>query len=271
MINPFGTIFNPYSIKNIAKRVVEQIMFTADDLFYHQDVWKSFELHSTFNQADKQDFLDLINTQILQANKFLQSAKVVLITLGTAWVYKYKQDKEIVSNCHKVSSKEFEKILLSTSEIIEELNQLINLLKSVNKNIKFVMTVSPVRHLKDGFIENQHSKSNLISAVHQIVDNKTVFYFPSYELMMDDLRDYRFYADDMIHPNSLAINYIWAKFKNSFIQPDSFIVMKKVEEIQKVLQHKSFNPTSPAHINLMNKTHQKILDLQEKYPWMNFK
>ncbi len=267
-INPFGIVFNPVSILKLLQYVVNQQFFEEKDLFFHQNLWKSFDLHSEFNQTDKNIFLQNINERITNAGTFLKSSDWLFLTFGTAWVYRHKASGSIVNNCHKVPQKEFEKILLSPTEITKVLNEIIHLVKTYNPSIKILMSISPVRHLKNGFVENQLSKAHLITAVHSLKEE--IYYFPSYEILLDDLRDYRFYKDDFIHPNTLAISYIWQKFSNSFIDKDAIPTMHKVEKIRQGLAHKSFNPGSVQDINRLNKLQADIQDMQAEFSWMKF-
>jgi len=267
-INPFGTVFNPVSIRKLISRIVNQHTFDKKHLFYHQNLWKSFDLHSDFNNPDKEVFLNTINNKISEAGKFLKTADWLFLTFGTAWVYRHKATGNIVNNCHKVPQKEFEKLLLPPTVITEELKEIIHLVKTINPGIKILMSISPVRHLKNGFVENQRSKAHLITAVHALKDNHN--YFPSYEIMLDDLRDYRFYKDDYIHPNELAINYIWEKFSDSFISKDAIHTMQRIEKIRQGLAHKSFNPESPQDINRLHKLQIDIQKIQSEFPWMTF-
>ncbi len=267
-INPFGIVFNPVSIRKFLFRIVNQYIFDTIHLFHHQNLWKSFDLHSEFNNPDKDDLLNAINDKIYEAGKFFKTADWLFLTFGTAWVYRHKSTGNIVNNCHKVPQNEFEKILLSPIAIIKELNEIIRLAKTINPKIKILMSISPIRHLKNGFVENQQSKAHLITAVHQL--ERDIFYFPSYEILLDDLRDYRFYKDDFIHPNTLAINYIWQKFSESYIDKKAIPVMHKIDKIRQGLAHKSFNPDSPQDINRMHKLQADILNIKAKFPWITF-
>ena len=267
-INPFGTVFNPVSIRKLLQRVVNQELFNEQDLFFHQNLWKSFDLHSEFNRTDKIDYLQAINDKINRANQFLKTADWLFLTFGTAWVYHHKKTGEIVNNCHKVPQKEFDKIILTPTEIADELKNIIQLARKANLKIKILMSISPVRHLKNGFVENQRSKSHLITAVHTLKD--AIHYFPSYEILMDDLRDYRFYKDDYIHPNQLAINYIWKIFSESIISSNATSIMKQIDKIRQSLAHKSFNPGSLQDLNRMSKLQTEITAMQQKYKWMTF-
>lgn len=269
-INPFGTIFNPYSVRKTLENAVKLNFLSEKDLFFYQNTWKSYQLHSIFNHSDKNKLLENVNRKIEQANHFLQNSNVILITLGTAWIYRHKKTDEIVNNCHKIPQKEFAKELMTTTEIIDELNKIIKLSKSISRSVKILFTISPVRHLKDGFTENNLSKSRLTNAVHSVVNQQDVFYFPSYEIMMDDLRDYRFYKDDMLHPNNIAVDYIWQKLQKSLMSKETITISNQVEKIRKALQHRAFDETTTQHQAFLAKTRKQIEALQSKYEWMYF-
>lgn len=269
--NPFGIFFNPIAIKRFITNIINQKEYLEEDIFFHQERWHSFDIHSNLSSTDKTLFLDNLNTIVTQTFKQIKDASHIVITLGTAWVYRHIQNDIIVANCHKIPQKEFLKELLSVNKISEILDAIVALLKSVNNSINVVFTISPVRHLKDGFIENTQSKAHLISALHQVVNPKrNTFYFPSYELMMDELRDYRFYAEDMIHPNKTAIDYIWEKFTETWFTEQTRMVLKKIDGIQKSLQHKAFNEDSEAHQKFKDKLEFQIKSLQKEFPFMQF-
>jgi hypothetical protein len=215
-----------------------------------------------------------LNKAIEVTNKHLKAATHIIITYGTSWIYKNVQSDQIVANCHKVPQKEFSKELLAVDVIQKSIQNTIDLIQIFNPDINFIFTISPVRHIKDGFIENQLSKSHLFTALHSILQstvyNQKSAYFPSYEIMMDELRDYRFYAEDMLHPNQTAIDYIWQHFSENFISENSFQIMKEISEIQKSLNHRSFNPESEQHLKFVSKLQQKINDVKEKFPNIRF-
>ena len=218
-INPFGIIFNPVSLEKLIRRSVEKRKFTENDIFFHNDLWHCFEVHSELSNSDKDVFLESLNDLIRSTNKQLSDSTHIIITLGTSWVYRNIESNEIVANCHKVPQKQFTKELLSIHQTEESLQSIISLIHSVNPNCNFIFTVSPVRHIKDGFTENTLSKAHLIAAIHKTIDHhpSPITYFPSYEIMMDELRDYRFYGEDMLHPNQTAIDYIWIQFFQNYI------------------------------------------------------
>ena len=215
--------------------------------------------------------MNQLNQASTLINTALKSNTHIIITLGTSWVYRLLESDEIIANCHKVSQHKFKKELLSIEEINKSLSSIISLIRKVNPDINFIFTVSPIRHLKDGFIENQQSKSHLISALHQIIKKQeNTFYFPSYEIMMDELRDYRFYKEDMIHPNQIAINYIWEKFYKNWLSDEAIGLKKQVMKIQSGLEHRPFNPDSKKHQQFLFSLQEKIEILKKKYAHISF-
>ena len=270
-INPFGILFHPLAIENLITRVINKDYYSEKDLHFQNEQWCCLDAHSKLNNASKEVLLDVLNTQIEEMHNDLFNASHIIITLGTSWVYRHIASDEIVANCHKIPQKQFLKELLSVAQITESLEAIISLVKSVNPNITFLFTVSPVRHIKDGFVENTQSKSHLLAAIHQVVEPRAqLYYFPSYEIMMDELRDYRFYNADMLHPNEVAINYIWEKFKMVWLTEDAFKISETVAAIQAKKAHRPFNPNSEAHQNFLLKLQADIDKLQEAYPLFNF-
>jgi hypothetical protein len=270
--NPFGIIFNPVSIEKLIERAVNKVFFTEKDIFFHNNLWHCFEVHSELSNPDKEVFLSSLNQLIDATHQEITESTHFQITYGTAWVYRNIESKEIVANCHKVPQKQFTKEILSVEIIQKSIKNTVELIQSLNPNCKFIFTVSPVRHIKDGFVENTLSKAHLISAIHSTDSSQltTHNYFPSYEIMMDDLRDYRFYAEDMLHPNQVAIDYIWQRFKETSISKTAFTVMDEVEGIRKGLSHRSFNPESEGHQKFVAKLQARITKLCSEYPFMKF-
>lgn len=278
-VNPFGIIFNPVSIENLLFRIVNDQKFTADDLFFHNECWHCFEVHSVLNNIQKNELLIHLN-QILADSKIqIQQATHCIITYGTSWVYKNKISNAVVANCHKVPQNQFDKEILSVETIEKSILNSIELIAKINPNCHFIFTISPVRHLKDGFVENQRSKAYLITAIHRVLsdsipklklENCSLNYFPAYEIIMDELRDYRFYNDDMMHPSKLAINYIWEQFAQSSIHIDSLAIMDEIDVIQKSLLHKPFNSQSEIFEKFKENLQIKITQIQEKLPEIKF-
>jgi lysophospholipase L1-like esterase len=268
--NPFGILFHPKAIENLVTNAINEKKYLPEDLIFQNERWHSFDAHSSLSTTDKNELLANLNSAIIATNKKLKEATHIIITLGTSWVYRFIETDVIVANCHKIPQKKFLKTLLSVDEITKSLKTTISHLKSVNKNIHILFTVSPVRHLKDGFTENMQSKSHLITAIHSIMKTKNSSYFPSYEIMMDELRDYRFYAEDMIHPNKTAINYIWERFVETRISESSKLTMKEVETIQKGISHKPFNENSEQHQKFLTNLEIKKEKLNSIFNFINF-
>jgi lysophospholipase L1-like esterase len=269
--NPFGILFHPKAIETLVKHAVNQKEFTEEDVFQLNERWHSFNAHSKLSTSSQSELLNNLNQAVHQTYERLHHATHIIITLGSAWVYRHIESNTIVANCHKVPQKKFLKELLSVEEITDSLQAIVTLIRDINPKVNFIFTLSPVRHLKDGFVQNQQSKAHLLSAVHQVVDQrKQLFYFPSYELLMDELRDYRFYAEDMIHPNQTAIQYIWEKFSESWIAESATSTLNQVDSIQKRLQHKPFNPNSEEHQQFLKKVQSDVETLQKQHPFMSF-
>jgi hypothetical protein len=270
--NLFGIIFNPISIEKIIDRALKLNYFTADNLFFHNDLWHCYEVHSDLSTDNKEEFLSKLNLILDKTNQQLITATHVIITFGTSWVYKLKSSECIVANCHKVPQNQFDKEILSVENIEKSIKNSIELIRKVNLNCTLIFTISPVRHLKDGFVENQLSKAHLITAIQKNINYTVtnIHYFPSYEIMMDELRDYRFYAQDMLHPNSIAIDYIWERFSESTISEDAQKTMQDVESIQKGMAHRPFHPKSISHIKFLQNLSEKADLLKAQFPFMNF-
>lgn len=268
--NPFGILFHPKAIENLISKSIGQETYSEKDVFFHNERWHCFDAHSDLSDASKESLIQNLNAGLASVNEQICKSTHIIITLGTAWVYRKKETKNIVSNCHKISQSEFKKELLSAEEILDCLKNVVDKIASVNENAQVIFTISPVRHLKDGFVENQRSKAHLVSAVQEIVNRSNASYFPSYEIMMDELRDYRFYESDMVHPNQLAIDYIWKKFIEVLISGKAQTIMEKVEEVQKGLQHRPFNPDSQQHQSFLKSLEAKITYLEQEHPHMEF-
>ncbi|CAG0966304.1 MAG: GSCFA domain-containing protein [Bacteroidetes bacterium] len=271
LINPFGIIYNPVSIANTIIRSTQCQYYNEQELIYFNHKFISLDHHGEYSSADKSDCLEKINSAILKTNTALKNASHLFITLGTAWIYKHLQQNKVAANCHKIPQKEFEKTMLSSEEIIGELQKAIYECRKINNSINIVFTLSPVRHLNDGFVENQLSKSILHFAIQQIIrEADDCHYFPAYEIMMDDLRDYRFYKEDMLHPNETAIQYIWEKFCQASIEKKSLALLPKIEEIRKALQHLPFSQHSEEYKKFALTSLQKIELVKKDFPEICF-
>lgn len=270
--NPFGILFHPLAIEIIISKAVNLDFYTENDIFFHNERWHCFDVHSDLSNSDKEEFLDSLNELVKATNKQIAEATHISITYGTSWVYRNKISEKVVANCHKVPQNQFDKEILSVEIIEKSIQNTIDLIEKINPKCSIIFTVSPVRHIKDGFVENQRSKANLISALHSTIDIplSKQSYFPSYEIMMDELRDYRFYAEDMLHPSQVAIDYIWERFSEKNISENAFLTMQEVEIIQRGLAHRPFNSSSESHLKFENKLAEKIANLVSKYPFIKF-
>ncbi|MCK4662568.1 MAG: GSCFA domain-containing protein [Bacteroidales bacterium] len=270
-VNPFGVLYNPISVKNGLEILIQKKTFKEKDLQYYNEQWFSFYHHSRFSDTDKVECLRKINDRITISSKQLEESELLFITFGTAWIYKYIKSGEIVSNCHKIPEKKFKRILLSTCDIFDEYSVLFKKLIDFNPNLKIVFTLSPVRHLKDGAISNQLSKAILLETIHQFCDFfDNLEYFPAYEIMMDDLRDYRFYEEDMIHPNKIAIKYLWEKFSETYINKSSLNLINEIDKIISAKKHKPFNISTERHKIFVKINLEKILKIEKSNSDINF-
>ncbi|WP_233494452.1 GSCFA domain-containing protein [Mesonia sp. K7] len=269
--NPFGILFHPYGIEKFIDFVVENKTFDEESLLRHNEVWLSLDAHSKHNGVDKEVVFKNLQTQLELTQNFLKESTHVFITLGTSWVYSHKEKRQYVANCHKIPQSEFQKELISSENIRESLKRMSVNIHQINPQAKVVFTVSPVRHLKDGFVENQQSKANLVVAVHQLIkENAEMGYFPSYELLLDELRDYRFYAADLLHPNQLAIDYIWEKFKTTWFDLNIEQDLKQIDSIQKGLLHKVFNPETEQYQKFLADLEKQKTAIRKKYSHITF-
>ncbi|MBR5298323.1 MAG: GSCFA domain-containing protein [Parabacteroides sp.] len=270
-LNPFGILYNPSSIANAIRLLIKPTEFKEKDLFQKGGIYHSFFHHSRFSSSSESECLKKINEQLALSAQSIRTAKRIIITFGTAWVYQLKESGKIVSNCHKLPEKLFHRRILTTSEIVEEWQTLLQELWGLNPDIKILFTVSPIRHWKDGAHHNQLSKATLLLAIDELQQTypEQIAYFPSYEIMMDELRDYRFYADDLFHPSAQAIEYIWERFYESMFSKDTFTILKEWEEIQKAIQHKPFHPQSEAYKRFISQTLLKIELFKKKFPFFD--
>ncbi len=272
--NPFGILFHPKAIENLIAKAIGKKRYSEKDVFFHNEQWHCFDGHSKLSNSSKEELLVDLNDNIKLTNKQIHESTHIIITLGTAWVYNHIKTKNTVANCHKVPQKAFKKEVMPVDAVFKSLKNIVKLIKSKNTDACIIFTVSPVRHIKDGFVENMQSKAHLITAIHQVLSPRAqqggLYYFPSYEIMMDELRDYRFYNDDMIHPNQLAINYIWETFQKVWISNEAPKIMEAVATIQKGLQHKPFNPKSKAHHEFLQKLESKKKEIQSQFPQIKF-
>lgn len=267
--NPFGILFNPKAIETLIEHSLNEKVYTEKNVFLLNERWHCFDAHSDLSSVYKNELIQNLNNAVKSTNKRLKEATHIVITLGTAWTYRFIETDAIVGNCHKIPQKKFSKELLSVDEISASLKNICLQVSELNPTATVIFTVSPVRHIKDGFTENSLSKAHLIAAIHEVLEvippsGLRGLYFPSFEIMMDDLRDYRFYNSDMVHPNETAVDYIWEQFKHVWINENTVSMMKEVDSIQKGLAHKPFNPDSEQHQQFLADLQQKITAVEKK-------
>ena len=264
--NPFGTIFNPYSINVAVQRLHDAERYVHDELITFNEEYISLDHHSSFNTPFIHQTLEKINYQLELGNHFLQGSNWIIITYGTSYIYEFTPKEKLVANCHKIPQKFFTKRLLSHDEIVESVQQTILNLKDIcSDDVQILFTVSPVRHIKDGMVENQRSKSRLIDALHTVVEDLDYcHYLPIYELMMDDLRDYRFYKEDMIHPSTQAVQFIFEKFVAAYFSTEAKDFIVENFKIIQALNHRTSDETNPKYISFKEKTLARIEEQQKK-------
>ena len=266
-VNPFGVIYNPVSVCNSLRLLMEEKEFIEDDLNFHNNLWFSFYHHSKFSNSDLSLCLSDINDSIKKSSQELKEADFLFITFGTAWVYELLSSGNIVSNCHKLPAKDFNRYRLNVEEIVSIYKDLLVELLVFNPKIKVVFTVSPIRHWKDGANGNQLSKATLLLAVEQLSELfDQVSYFPSYEIVMDELRDYRFYTDDMLHISNAAIKYIWQRFSETYLSEESKQIQKQVEKYILAANHRPFNVNSDSHQAFIKSSLSKIHEFLRMNP-----
>ena len=272
-INPYGVLYNPLSISAALREISKRKTYTPDQLFFFRECWHSPMHHGDFSSAEIEETLQRINDRLQEAQQSLNHLDYLLLTFGTAWVYASKDTGRIVANCHKQPEQNFVRRKLSVEEIVLDYKALLAELLVQNPTLKIIFTVSPIRHVRDGLHANTLSKATLLLAIEQLQEAfpEHVFYFPAYELLMDELRDYRFYAEDMVHPSELAIRYVWERFVETCISTDALQIMEESENIRKALSHKPFHPESDEYKRFLGQIVLKIDQLSGKYPYLDFK
>lgn len=264
--NPFGTLFNPFSINKAFKKLHNADFYEEGNLISYNEEFISLDHHSSFNSRFLHQTLDQINHHIESGNQFLRNTNWVIITYGTSFIYEFLPKKKLVANCHKIPGKFFQKRLLTHLEITDSIYETVTNLQDMCKDdVQILFTVSPVRHTKDGMVENTLSKSKLITAIHEILPQfSNCHYLPVYELMNDDLRDYRFFKDDLIHPNKQAIQYIWEKFGKAYFSAEAQEFISENFKIAKALEHKTADDKNPKFIEFQQNLKTKIASQQSK-------
>ncbi len=275
--NPHGILFNPVSVAGAIHDYICKKEYQKEELFYYNEGWHSWQHHSRFSGLTADDSINKINHAIAAANDFLKQTDFLLVTLGSAWVYKVTRnaanwkENSVAANNHKAPSDWFERELLAHTAVESLLTTMLKDVVEFNPNTKVIFTISPVRHLREGAIDNNRSKAVLIHAVHSVANKfDHVYYFPAYELVLDDLRDYRFYAEDLVHPNYFATEYVWKRFVQACMNDDTQKLTSEIHAINLAFQHKPFNSTSGQHKQFLNSFLKKTTELQQKHPFLNF-
>lgn len=271
-VNPFGVIYNPFSILNSINSLKNKQRYLAEDLNFYDGLWFSFDHYSKFSDPDRQTATDRINISFLEAKHLFQRAGYLILTFGTSYVYELRDSGKIVNNCHKLPAAQFTRRLLTVDEIVQNYQSLIQQLLLVNPDIKIILTVSPVRHVKDGFTGNQRSKAILLLSAGELekLFPGTCYYFPSYEIMMDDLRDYRYYNADMLHPNVQAIDYIWQLFMKNCISEAANEIIQRLDPLIKAFGHRPQHTKTEQYKRFMEQNSEKIRELKRKFPHLNW-
>lgn len=275
--NSHGILFNPISVAEAMDDYINNKVYTEDSIFSYNEGWHSWKHHSRYSALSANEALGKINNAVSQAHGFLKSADFVMITLGSAWVYKltekafHTKPGQVAANNHKAPAEWFRKELLKPAELIQLFGNVIHKLIKFNPDLKIIFTISPVRHLREGVVENNRSKAVLIHAVHEMVSKfEKLYYFPTYEIVIDDLRDYRFYAEDLVHPNYPATQYVWEKFMTACMGENTKGLIEEIHSINLAYQHKPFNATSEQHTKFLLSYRMKTKSLQQKFPYLDF-
>ncbi len=270
--NPFGILYNPISIAKGLNRLLSTNVIDSDALFKHNELWHHFDFHSQFANSNQDEALNQINQSINKGHHQLQVLDTLILTFGTAYVFEYIETQQVVGNCHKLPNHLFNRRLLSLKAITDSIYPILKKLQTLRPNLNIILTVSPIRHIRDGLIQNQRSKATLLLAIETLQKQlSNVHYFPSYEIMMDDLRDYRFYGKDLIHPNEMALDYIWDSFSNTYFNETTLQLNQQLHKLQKAMAHRPFNPHSNQHQTFLQKQLNKVEQLSKQYPYLNFK
>lgn len=271
-VNPFGVIYNPFSIRNAVEALLHRNSYTEKDLSRHNELWFSFDHYTKFSDPDPQQALRKINDTFAAARTLFADTDRLILTFGTAYVYALKKNGRIVNNCHKIPAREFERRRLTIQEITIAYADLIEKLLAFQPGMKILFTVSPVRHLKDGFIENQRSKSTLLLAIDALVKAfpDACDYFPSYEIMLDDLRDYRFYAGDLVHPSETGMNYISELFRDHCLDEHAQQVVREIDPLLRALNHHPGHSGTEAYKKFHETTYKKLRKLKDDFSFLQW-
>jgi len=271
-LNPFGVIYNPLSVVNALDALLHKSVYTEEDVLFRDELWFSFDYYTKFSDPSREEALEKINGSFKPAKELLKHAGSLIITFGTAFVYTYKETGRVVNNCHKIPASSFDRKMLTIDEILANVEPQIRELESFNPDLRILFTVSPVRHIKDGLVENQRSKATLLLAIRDLVGNypEKCAYFPSYEIMTDDLRDYRYYGPDLLHPNEQAVSYIWELFRNHCIDREANQVINRLEPLIQSLQHTPLHRDTDKYRKFRSKLESDLGKLKNEFPFLHW-
>ena len=269
--NPNGILFDPISVSKSINSYADLKMYGIEDLFFLNELWQSWNHHSFFSGTDILEVLANINRSQVAAHHYLKNATWMIITLGSAFSYQLNDNDQSVANCHRAPGQLFNKNLLTAEAIAQSLGETIQKMTAFNPALKIIFTISPVRHIRDGVVENNRSKARLIEAVHQLVETYDhTFYFPAYELVIDVLRDYRFYDVDLVHPNYAATEIVFDRFEKSFVDGQTRNLMEEIRKVVNAFKHKPFHPETVSHRLFMQNSLRSVMELKEKMPHIDF-
>ncbi len=269
--SPFGIVYHPLALARQLRRIIENRPYEADALFFHDECWHSFDHHGQFSHPQREYTLRHINLGLENAAYHLRENSVLLLTLGTANGFYHSESEQIVANCHKIPATYFERQQSSIDEINTALWKALQLLWEKHPDTRIVITVSPVRHLRDGLVENQRSKARLLLVAEQLAGaDERIHYFPAYEMLLDDLRDYRFYDRDLSHPSDEAVDYIWNHFQQTYFSTSTRELLQKIEKVVNASRHRPFHPGRVAHQRFLRQQLQQLTQLEKTYPQLDF-
>lgn len=270
-LNPFGIVYNPASIAAQLERLLEPVPYEQDSLVNYMDLWHSPDHHGRFSHPSHETCIAMINSRLKESSEWIREAKYIVITFGSARAWFIKENGRLVANCHQMPGEMFTSRVLAVDEIAELFGRVFNKLVNLNPAIRFIMNVSPVRYWKYGHFDNQVSKSTLILAIRELQERfNQVFYFPSYEIFMDDLRDYRFYEPDLLHPGSAGVDYVWEKFCAACIDRKTRLLMIEIGTVLRACKHRSKGFMTPSHQKFLRANLEKVSLLQNRYPDLDF-
>lgn len=270
LTNPFGVIYHPAPLLHLLRRASENRPYAPEELFEQQGLWRSMEAHSSLGRPERDQAVAALNAALGKLKEQVSRATHVVLTLGSSWGYRYLDTGQLVANCHTLPAAHFRKELAEPAQLDAWLQEMAGLVHAARPSARVILSVSPVRHVRDGLVESQRSKALLLGAVHGLVEQGLAAYFPAYEIVLDELRDYRFFERDLVHPNAVAVDYVWERFAETWIAASARPVMAEVDGIRKALAHRPLHAGSQAHAAFVGQVGHRMAQLCEKYPFMSF-